>query len=453
MNDPNSDSADTNKSEASHTETISPALDLSKPKPSAEVREKLNPSSHTVDFYWGFLWLCTVASFVGAVGMGCNLHRDLATYRMLTSSVAYAPGMDAGIVRFSGQPTFHDLSESQREIQDSLTAPNLVYAHVEASHKKGSRIGRNKKKVVDFEETFDLRNNLRLKNGDSTALLRPGATEYISHRSMNLASGLLKQFSVHFPKVDASTGVHVRIFDPSTVTVYGRPTTASDGSVTIAPTDGGRLLLASLPHETLLREYLTACLASAFGLLAFLVSGFHIWMGRRLKKYLAEKERYWIFDKTGGPETTGLTVLVLYIIVVIGVWLLVDTEPVFRTAQGAGVAFVFFCLLLNRLKALEYFYVGDVQTNRLLEVSISLTRTSVVEMAELNKLELREVVRSVEEKGRTSHHYTLMGKVPLLSSPEARARHSEGTFNESLSEESLESTQSLKESFERWSGG
>lgn len=123
-------------------------------------------------------------------------------------------------------------------------------------------------------------------------------------------------------------------------------------------------------------------------------------------------------------------------------------NPVHQT-QFYAISFIIFCVLLNRLKSMESFFVADRQQNVLLQVDIMWGRKRLLPVAQLSNLELSIRVFKPSRTDTETYSY-IVGTGVLMDTPEARTLYPDGIFQADMSEGNSDGIHEIQLAFEQW---
>ena len=107
------------------------------------------------------------------------------------------------------------------------------------------------------------------------------------------------------------------------------------------------------------------------------------------------------------------------------------------------------CVLLNRLKSLEFFYVADRQTQELILVHSTWTKSLILPIAKLQDLSLSSRV-SRNPQNSTDTTYYIVGESKTLGTPEVKRLYSNGKFHGDMYEMNRDGWADFTYTFEQW---
>lgn len=168
-----------------------------------------------------------------------------------------------------------------------------------------------------------------------------------------------------------------------------------------------------------------------------------------MHQYLSNRERYWVFNPGDGSEMMGFWSMILFCLLYgIVTGLDVFSVPI-QNVQMKAIFLMLLCVLLNRLKSLEFFYVADRQTQEVIRVNVTWNKKQIFPIAKLQDLTLtNRVSRNPRDNADTT--YYIVGEAKALETPEVKSLYPNGYFHGEMYEMERDGWADFTYTFEQW---
>ena len=417
-------------------------------------------SKYKMNNYWKMLNGMTVVSILCVLFLYNSFDKYFNDYGYYSELQPYELGLENQPIYLVANPQTIDLSKEDQALYD-LFDPPVLYADISLSYEVSEKFegqSRETKTYTVVNETLDLSEQLFVLYNDQRLMFDEtagdywdkgdGSTEYWGLEEVDSEYDL-DVFKTHFGEdAKTATKMSIQAFPQQETTIYGQVQSKS-GAKRLVSARKQALTLSTMPHAKLVQNYKICIVFIALAMLSFLGSRFYVWRGRLLHKYLSYRERYWVFNPGDGSEMTGFWIIIGFC-VLFGVVKKLElfSVPIQNVEVNAAFLMVL-CVLLNRLKSLEFFYVSDRQTQELILVHSTWTKSLILPIAKLQDLSLSSRV-SRNPQDSTDTTYYIVGESKTLGTPEVNRLYSNGKFHGDMYEMNRDGWADFTYTFEQW---